>query len=253
MTQHVIQFSAGLGSFGAAMRVAEKHGTGNMTLLMADTKAENKDSYRFADDVARLLGVPLTVVADGRNPWEVFRDVRFLGNDLLAPCTKYLKQRPCRKWMKANAPAGDSIVYIGIEKTKRDRARIPAIARLWKPWRVQFPLCNRWEPELSKEDSKARLMDLSRAHGIEPPELYALGYEHNNCDGLCARAGQRQWRHTLETRPDVFAYAEAQEEAIREQLGDVSMLKRRRQGVTHRLPLSQLRREEEEKAALAAV
>ncbi|MFF1693060.1 hypothetical protein ACFVXC_05460 [Streptomyces sp. NPDC058257] len=242
--KHVIQFSGGLGSFGAALRVAEKHGTSSMTLLIADTKAEDEDLWRFADDVSRLLGVPLTKVADGRDPWQVFRDQRFLGNDRITPCTTWLKQKPCRAWMKEHAPIGDSIVYIGIEKTKRDRARIPAIARNWRPWRVQFPLCNRWEPELSKEASKARLMDLSRWYGIEPPRLYALGYEHNNCAGLCVRAGQKQWKLTLDVQPEKFAYAEGQEQAIRDLLGKpVSMLRQTRQGITRPLPLSELRRQ----------
>ncbi|MFD9815202.1 hypothetical protein [Streptomyces sp. NPDC059080] len=249
--KHVIQFSGGLGSFGAAMRVAEKHGVDDMVLLIADTKAEDEDLWRFADDVSRLLKVPLTKVADGRDPWQLFRDQRFLGNDRITPCTTHLKQKPCRKWMKEHAPVGDSVVYIGIEKTKLDRRRIPAIARNWRPWRVQFPLCNRWEPELSKEKSKARLMDLSRSFGIEPPRLYALGYEHNNCSGACVRAGQKQWKRTLEKQPELFAHAETQEQGIRELLGKpVSMLRQRRGGVSFPLPLSELRRQHHAATAL---
>lgn len=246
MTRHVIQFSGGLGSFGAAMLVAEKHGTRDMTLLIADTKAEDDDLWRFADDVSRLLKVPLTIVSDGRNPWELFRDKRFLGNDRITPCTRYLKQIPCRKWMKQHAPVEDSLVYIGIEKTKRDRPRAHAIAMNWKPWQVRFPLCGRWEPELGKEESKARLMDLSRWYGIEPSRLYAMGYEHNNCAGACVRAGQKQWRLTLQKQPELFAYAEAQEQGMRDLLGKpVSMLRQRRAGVTYPLPLSELRRQAE--------
>ncbi|MFJ3270929.1 hypothetical protein [Streptomyces sp. NPDC086776] len=249
MTLRVVQLSGGLGSFGVALSVAEKHGTSNMTLLIADTKIEDPDLWRFADDTSRLLGVPLTKVEDGRTPWELFRDKRFLGNDRITPCTKYLKQIPCRKWMKQHAPVDDSIVYIGIEKTKRDRARIPAIARNWRPWRVQFPLCNRWMPELSKEESKAQLMDLARWYGIEPPRLYALGYEHNNCGGLCVRAGQKQWKLTLDVQPERFAEAERQEASLRDLLGDVTILRQRRQGVSYPLPLSELRRQHEAAAA----
>ncbi|MFJ4739147.1 hypothetical protein [Streptomyces sp. NPDC088775] len=244
MTKHVVQFSGGLGSFGAALCVAEKHGTSDMTLLIADTGIEDPDLWRFADDVSRLLGVPLTKVADGRTPWELFRDKRFLGNDRITPCTKHLKQIPCRRWMKPNAPFRDSIVYIGIEKTKRDRARIPAIARNWKPWRVQFPLCGKRMPELTKEESKAQLMDLSRWYGIEPPRLYELGYDHNNCGGTCVRAGQKQWKLTLDVLPERFAEAERQEASLRELLGKpVSMLRQRRKGVSYPLPLSELRRQ----------
>lgn len=250
MTKHVVQFSGGLGSFGAALWVAERYGTSNMTLLIADTKIEDPDLWRFADDTSRLLGVPLTKVADGRTPWELFRDKRFLGNDRITPCTRFLKQIPCRKWMRVNAPACDSVIYIGIEKTKRDRARIPAIARNWKPWRTQFPLCNRWLPEMSKEESKAQLMGLARWYGIEPPRMYTLGFEHNNCGGTCVRAGQKQWKHTLEVLPERFAYAEAREQSLRDLLGNVSILRQRRKGVAYSLPLSELRRQHEANATM---
>lgn len=238
MTQHVVQFSGGIGSFCAAVRVAEKHGTDQMVLLIADTGIEDEDLWRFADDTSSLLGVPLTKVSDGRTPWEVFHAKRFLGNDRLAPCTRTLKQVPCRTWMSENTDPADTVAYIGIENSKRDRARIPAIARNWKPWRTQFPLCAKREPARTK----AQLLDEARALGVEPPRLYALGFEHNNCGGTCVRAGQRQWKHTLDVLPERFARAEAEEESLRTLLGDVSILRQRRKGVGYPLPLAELRR-----------
>ena len=112
--RHVVQFSGGIGSFAVAVWVARKYGTRNLTLLIADTGIEDDDLWRFADDTSRLLGVPLTKVADGRTPWEVFRDVRFLGNDRLAPCTRLLKQVPCREWMEQHADPADTLVYVGM-------------------------------------------------------------------------------------------------------------------------------------------
>jgi hypothetical protein len=238
MAEHVVQFSGGIGSFCAAVRVAERHGTDRLTLLIADTGIEDPDLWRFADDTARLLGVPLTKVADGRTPWQVFRDKRFLGNDRLAPCTRTLKQIPCRAWMTGHTDPADTIVYIGIENTTRDRARIPAIARNWKPWRVQFPLCGKREPARTKTE----LLDQARALGVEPPRLYELGFAHNNCGGTCVRAGQRQWKHLLDTLPDRYAVAEAHEGSLRELLGDVTILRERRKNVGYPLPLSELRR-----------
>lgn len=239
MTTHVVQFSGGIGSFCAAVRVKEKHGTQNMVLLIADTGIEDEDLWRFADDTSELLGVPLTKVSDGRTPWQVFHAKRFLGNDRLAPCTSTLKQVPCRQWMTENTDPADTVAYIGIENSKRDRARIPAIARNWKPWRTQFPLCNRWEPVRTK----AQLLDEARALGVEPPRLYAMGFEHNNCGGTCVRAGQKQWKRTLDVLPERFARAEAEEESLRALLGDVSILRQRRKGVGYPLPLAQLRRQ----------
>ncbi|MFF9649694.1 hypothetical protein [Streptomyces sp. NPDC014622] len=244
MTLHVVQFSGGIGSFGAAFRVAERYGTDNLVLLIADTGIEDEDLWRFADETSRFLGVPLTKVKDGRTPWELFRDKRFLGNDRITPCTKYLKQIPCRKWMREHADPADTVAYIGIENTKKDRARIPAIVRNWEPWITQFPLCEEGEP-LTKEQSKAQLLNEARALGVEPPRLYGLEYAHNNCGGTCVRAGMQQWRHTLKVFPERFAYAEAQEAELREMLGDVSILRQRRKGVAYNLPLSELRREHE--------
>ncbi|MGR3939407.1 hypothetical protein [Streptomyces sp. BRA346] len=248
MTLHVVQFSGGIGSFAAAVRVAERHGTDQLVLLIADTGIEDPDLWRFADDTSRLLGVPLTKVSDGRTPWEVFRDKRFLGNDRITPCTVWLKQKPCRVWMGENAPPGDSLIYIGIENTPRDRARIPAIARNWKPWTTRFPLCNRWEPERTK----TQLLDEARALGIEPPRLYTLGFAHNNCGGTCVRAGQKQWKHTLDVLPDRYAYAEAQENSLRELLGDVSILRERRKRTGYPLPLAELRRRHHATATIPA-
>ncbi|MGM9465354.1 hypothetical protein [Streptomyces murinus] len=238
MTAHVVQFSGGIGSFAAAVRVAKKHGPTALTLLIADTGIEDDDLWRFSDDTSRLLGVPLTKVSDGRTPWQVFRDKRFLGNDRLAPCTKTLKQLPCRRWMEAHKDPADTLVYIGIESTPRDRARIPAIARAWKPWRTRFPLCSKWEPPLTKAD----LIREARALGVEPPRLYAMGFSHNNCGGTCVRAGMRQWKHLLDVMPGRYAHAEAQEEALRRLLGPVTILRQQRKGIGYPLPLAELRR-----------
>ncbi|MFF8990060.1 hypothetical protein ACF09H_08960 [Streptomyces sp. NPDC014983] len=238
MTAHVVQFSGGIGSFAAAVRVAEKHGTDDLTLLIADTGIEDHDLWRFAYDTSRLLGVPLTKVADGRTPWQVFRDKKFLGNDRLAPCTRALKQIPCRAWMEGHRDPANTLVYVGIEPTVRDRARIPAIARAWKPWRTRFPLCSKWEPPRTKSE----LLQEARALGVTPPRLYELGFSHNNCGGTCVRAGMRQWRHLLDVMPDRYAYAEAQEEDLRRLLGPVTILRQRRKGVARPLPLAELRR-----------
>ncbi|GGX56072.1 hypothetical protein [Streptomyces chartreusis] len=235
--RHVVQFSGGIGSFAAAVRVAERYGTDRLTLLIADTGIEDEDLWRFADDTSKLLDVPLTRVREGRTPWEVFHDKRFLGNDRLAPCSQALKQIPCRAWMAEHTDPADTLVYIGIEDTPRDRARIPAIARNWMPWQTRFPLCTRREARLTKD----QLLAEARALGIEPPRLYDLGFGHNNCGGRCVRAGQRQWLHLLNVMPERYAEAEAEEEKLRRQLGDVSILRDRRGGTTRPLPLSELR------------
>lgn len=235
MTHRVIQFSGGIGSAVTALRVADRHGNREMTLLIADTRAEDPDLWRFSRDIADHLGLELTVVRDGRDPWKVFADQRFLGNDRLAPCTFILKQKPCRAWMAQHTPPGDTIAYVGIEPNDRDRRRIPAIAHNWRPWTTEFPLAD--GPDATKD----QLLDEVRSLGIRPPLLYELGFKHNNCSGACVRAGHGQWRHLLATLPERYAHAEAKEGELRELLGDVAILRDRRGGTSRPLPLSELR------------
>jgi hypothetical protein len=78
MTTHVVQYSGGIGSWATAMRVAQRHGTDGLVLLAADTKVEDPDLWRFVTDSAAHLGVEPVVVTDGRTPWQVFADQRFL-------------------------------------------------------------------------------------------------------------------------------------------------------------------------------
>ena len=47
---HLVMFSGGAGSWAAAKRVAERHGTENLYLIFADTLIEDEDLYRFIDD-----------------------------------------------------------------------------------------------------------------------------------------------------------------------------------------------------------
>ncbi|MFE9328350.1 hypothetical protein ACIHDR_46760 [Nocardia sp. NPDC052278] len=232
--KRIVQMSGGIGSFAAATRVAQRYGTSDMVLLFADTLAEDEDLYRFLSDAVAYLGMPLVRVCDGRTPWEVFADVRFIGNSRLAPCSKWLKQIPCRRWLEQNCDPADTVLYVGLDWAERRRE--PGVVHGWTPWRVEFPMAE--APYLTKE----QMLDDCRARGLMPPRLYELGYRHNNCGGVCVRAGQAQWRRTLRVFPDRFAEAERREAQLRELLGDRSILVEQRQGVKYPLPLSELRR-----------
>lgn len=137
---------------------------------MADTRVEDPDLWRFVHDSSVHIGVPPTVVADGRTPFEVFHDQRFLGNSRLAPCSAILKQRPSRAWLQEHTDPADTVLYVGIDWS--EVRRTPAIERGWAPWTVRFPMCD--PPYLSKQE----MLDAARAAGIEPPRLYELGFSH---------------------------------------------------------------------------
>lgn len=232
--RHVVMFSGGIGSWAAARRVVDTHGATNTTLLFADTRAEHPDVYRFLHDAAADTGAELVQVADGRNPWQVFSDARFIGNNKVPLCSRILKQEPSRAWLEANTDPDHTTVYVGIDWTEMHR--LPAIERNYLPWQAKAPLCEK--PWRMKND----LLAEAKSRGLRPPSMYRLGFAHANCAGACVRAGLGAWAHLLRIWPDRYAEAEQQEQKLRAELGaDVAILRDRTGGTTTPLTLTDLR------------
>lgn len=231
MPSHVVRYSGGLSSHLAASRIIDEVGAGSCVLLFADTKTEDADLYRFIRQGADALGCELVTVCDGRTIWEVFRDVRFLGNSRVDPCSKILKRQIMDRWVRENAP--DSVPVIGFtacesQRFDRYRARKP---------NARAPLME--SPTIESADVAGEFSSLFP--DIKPPHLYALGAKHNNCGGLCVKAGQKHFDWARRAIPETYAEWERQEESIRDLLGDVSILKDRRGGNTRTLTLKQFR------------
>ncbi|MFI6639987.1 hypothetical protein [Streptomyces sp. NPDC050504] len=233
-TQHVVMWSGGITSWATARHVVAEHGADAVTLLFADTLIEDADLYRFNDQASAKLGVPITRVADGRTPWQVFEDRRWLGNTRIAQCSHDLKQKPCRDWLTENTDPARTTVYVGIDWTETHR--LPAIEAGWSPWTVDAPLTR--PPWRDKEALRTE----ARAAGLIDPQLYRLGFAHNNCGGGCVRGGQAQWARLLRLFPERYARAEAAEVKMRGLLGtDVSILRDRVGGTVRPLTLAALR------------
>lgn len=232
--KHIVFYSGGIGSWAAAKRVAAKYGTDDLIMLFTDTLIEDEDLYRFIDETTKEIGGQFVRVADGRDPWEVFRDKRFIGNSRIAPCSHVLKQETARKWITENFKPDECILYLGIDWTEMHRTAAPV--KNWAPYTVKFPMCE--EPYLTKIE----MLEMLDKTGIKRPRLYEMGFAHNNCGGFCVRAGQGHFAKLLEMMPERYAYHEQKEEEMRQYLGkDVSILKRIRNGVRENLTLRQLR------------
>lgn len=231
---HVVMYSGGIGSWCAASRVIERYGADDVVLLFADTLIEDADLYRFLFESSDRLGARLEVLRDGRTPWEVFRDVRMIGNTRADPCSRILKREITRNWVEENSKPNDAVVYLGIdwsEAHRFERARTS-----WLPWRAEAPMCE--EPLLFKD----QMLALLRKEGISPPNLYDFGFPHNNCGGFCIKAGRAHFAHLWRTMPARYKHHEEQEEALRKHLGkDVAILRDRRGGRTRPMTLRKLR------------
>jgi 3'-phosphoadenosine 5'-phosphosulfate sulfotransferase (PAPS reductase)/FAD synthetase len=230
--KYVVSFSGGVSSWAAAKRLRQTVPATDMVLLFADTKIEDEDAYRFLVQASANLGVPLTCIAEGRTPWEIFRDVRFIGNSRVDPCSRILKREFIKAWLAQHAPDAVSVVgFNGGEENRLER-----YCRLVAPRRAIAPLCD--PPSLDKED----VQDWAKAEGLRVPRLYELGFKTNNCGGFCVKAGIGQYALLHRTMPERYKTHEAEEESMRDLLGDVSILRDRRGGTVKPLPLRELRR-----------
>lgn len=232
--KRIVMFSGGAASWAAARRVADQHGAGGLTLLFTDTRTEDEDLYRFLDEAVADIGAPLVRLADGRDIWQVFKDVRFLGNTRADPCSRILKRDLSRRWLDEHCDPASTTIYLGFDWTETHRLERARAA--WIPWRVEAPLTDppyRLRSEL--------LADLT-ARGIDPPRLYGMGFAHNNCGGGCVKAGRSHFVQLLAVFPARFAEWERREEEIRQHIGaDVAILRDRTDGDTKPLTLSRLR------------
>lgn len=235
MSETVVLLSGGVGSWAAARRLVDAGET--IVPLFTDTQIEDPSLYRFLNDCEADLDTEIVHIEDGRTPWEVFHDEGMIGNTRADLCSRILKRDLARDWIDAHYPDGTTVAmgidWQEVHRYERARSR-------WLPHELIAPLT---EPPLI--DKQEMIAD-ARSRGMRIPDLYELGFPHNNCGGFCIKQGQGAFIKLLQTMPDRYAHHEAQEERFRAETGkDVSVLRDRRGGETKPLTLRQLREEYE--------
>jgi len=226
--KHLVMFSGGICSWATAKRVVERRGKEGVVLLFADTKMEDEDLYRFLDEAAANVGVPIVKIADGRTPWEVMKKERMIANSKIDPCSKILKRNLLATWVEQHCSPETVTVHLGLLWDEEFRLR--RVQERVKPWRYEAPMTER--PWITK----GAMFRMLAREGIAAPRLYAMGFAHNNCGGFCVKAGQAHFANLLRTMPERYAFHEAKEEEMRAIVGNHSILLDRRNGV--RVPLT---------------
>lgn len=243
MMTHIVSLSGGIGSWYTARIVVDEIAEEDpVVLLFADTLIEDEDTYAFLDAAVKDLGLPLTRIADGRTPWQVFKDERFLGNSRIDPCSKILKRELIDKWVRKRYTPDNCVKYIGIDWTEEHR--LTRHRERSKPWVVRAPLCeDRWK-HITREHMHAE----AARRGLPKQRLYTMGMPHANCGGGCVKAGITHFMRLYDRFPARFAEWEANEQGVIDHLEDLgcapgtaSMLKDRRGGTTKPMTLRELR------------
>ena len=170
--KHVVMYSGGVASYCAAKRVAESYGTDDLTLLFTDTRIEDLTLYEFLRESAVDVGGTLVEIADGRTPWEVFRDERMIGNTRADPCSKILKRQMARSWVKNHCDITETVIYLGFDWTEQHR--VNGSRESWAPFAISAPLCAK--PYLDKPD----MISLVKEAGRAVPRRYKMVFPRNN-------------------------------------------------------------------------
>lgn len=249
---HIVNLSYGTGSYIAAKRVIAEVGADSVITVFADTKYEDEDTYAWGKAAVAKLGCKHVVISDGRDPWELFHDERFLGNSRADPCSKILKRQLSDRWLRENYQSGYGpwpfVLVFGIHWSESDRwerrDRETGERRGIKPRMdtqgimARAPLC---EPRylIGAAEMQAEV----EADGLWTQKLYRLGFPHANCGGRCVKQGQGGWALLYRTMPERFTETMRREEEFRRWIGkDVAMCHEVVRGVKRPLPLVELKR-----------
>ena len=230
---HMVMFSGGAGSWAAAKRVVATHGKENVVLVFADTLMEDEDLYRFIQEAAENVGAPLLRLADGRTPWQVFEDVRYIGNTRVDPCSRVLKRELLDRYRDTWLTPATGVIHVGLSWWEAHR--FERLVERVKPWVYQAPMMD--PPHLDPEE----VLTWMTSEGLRPPRLYEMGFSHNNCGGFCVKAGQASFALLLNKMPERYAIHEAHEKRLRALGINGTILRDRRGKKTRGMTLQQFR------------
>lgn len=280
--KHVVFYSSGAGSWGAAKRVIDQYGPDDVVLLFTDTLMEDSDNYRFLVEGAEALintgndisGVlqrcnnlpPVTSDENMDTRKDELPEIKEKTEELIPNITWIIEGRsvwdvffdtrflgntradPCSRTLKRETAHEHIRENYEPEDTTLyvgiDWTEIHRMDSVWAAWEP----FNVDAPLTEKpRHAKWQIMEQIKELGVEPPRLYAEGRGHANCSGACVKQGHGAWTKLLEHRPETFKYWEQKEQEIRVYLEkDVAILRDRRDGTTDPFTLTQLREKVEE-------
>jgi hypothetical protein len=203
MKNHIIFFSGGNSSFAVADFVKAHHSEDNILLYFTDTLIEDPDLYRFIFETSEKLELPLLVHSRGLTPVQLMVKQKFMANNRVGLCSKELKMKVAadyltkgivpeiEKWhnkqyLKNENFITDATLYFGISFEEMHRER--AIRENWgKHFEVSMPLID----HIIDND------EVLKKHSIRICDMYLRQFKHNNCSGMCVKAGRAHFHNLL--------------------------------------------------------
>ena len=192
MSRIVCWYSCGAASAVATKLAISQFPDAEVVIARCIVREEHPDNDRFAADCEKWFGMPITnLIAEKYNGsiYEVFQQRKYISGIGGAPCTLELKKRVREAFQQ---PTDRHVFgYCAEEQDRWDRFldsnNLDAIA----------PLIDRG---LKHPEALAMIENA----GIKLPEMYRLGYQHNNCIGCVKATGAGYWNKIRDDFPAEF-------------------------------------------------
>lgn len=201
-----VWFSCGAASAVAAKKTIEKYGdVATVRVINNPVKEEHEDNRRFLQDVQDWIGVEIETALNDKYPSgsavEVWADRKYMSGVSGAPCTLELKKMARRQWEERNHADWHVLGFTFDEQQRAER-----FAK-----RERKNLIPILVDECIRKSDCFRILF---AAGINPPEIYKLGYPNANCIGCVKATSATYWNHVREVHPVEFAERAEQSRAI---------------------------------------
>jgi len=190
--RRVVWFSCGAASAVAAKLIVDRH-TSSCEVVYCDTLiSEHPDNKRFLKEVEVWIGRKITIIKSDKfgSVDDVFEKTRYISGIKGARCTVEMKKIPREKWQKPNDIHVFGYTFDEVKRADTFEKNNPALD-------VEWILID------EKIDKHRCLAILSEA-GIKLPEMYSLGFDHNNCLGCVKATSPKYWNKVRMNFPSVF-------------------------------------------------
>jgi len=194
-------FSCGAASAVATKLAITKHGSKCIPVYCDLRKSEQSDNQRFINDCEKWFGCPVTIIRSELydSVDDVVEKTRYMSGPEGARCTTELKKLPRHKFAR---PEDTHIFGFTADES------VPYV----KPGDDRIADFERNNPELFLEwilrdngVTKQMCYQMVMSAGIKLPEMYLMGYPHNNCPGCLKASSAGYWNKIRVDFPAVFA------------------------------------------------
>lgn len=190
-----VWFSCGAASAAALKLTVDKYGVDNVLAVNNPVIEEHHDNKRFAEDVARWVGIDIQYAVNSKYPLasvvDVFDRRKGMAFPHGAPCTVELKKRARQEWEETNPVDWHVLGFTVDERNRHDRFVMTERDNV-------LPILI--DANMTKNDCA----DMIRRAGIELPAIYGHGFPNANCIGCVKATSPTYWNLVRREFPEVF-------------------------------------------------